>query len=762
MFQKFLYVITLCLMFILAFSTGTSAREEMSRTEQQSISAEGVEKILFRDIDFTDLTYAGEENRDSFSVIIKYTIKTDDENEFEELLSDFDLDISTSDETVTMRLIHPKYRNYGFFKRLFRHKEWRVTMDVTGPKAVDMDIDAGFSEIKTDDTSGGMEIDADFSDTICRNHKGMLKTNISFGNFDAVNLNGSFNINSDFSNVDLRLEYFADDSRASTNFGDIDIWLPANTGAEFHVNKSFAGINFNTTGTLSYEGEKGKLRILNDGGPIIDLTADFGSIAVKDNLPEYTGTVSISDADDEQDKEMEDTPSPKPVFKEGTIISITVRGTRLLAKEDVEQMLNIRKGEHYKLDDISTAVKLLKDNSRLINWASFTIDIDGNLSVRVYEVEPFTKDFDIYGSFSRVAGVGFGPRLTFNSVIGPLSELSGGTQYHWGNKEWTYNVRAEKSLFEKNRLVFGGTYRQDYESSMNWAIPAHDSYLNAFLLGIETINYYQVEGATGYISQSFSDIFTVRAEYFEEDYSSLKKHTNWSLFNHRHKKEDNPSLAKEDNPPLAFKSEGRLTGLRYSVQLRKNAFVTNTMLYLEAESTFDTRSDTLPAYTRFLGNFIYNMYFPYRHLLKLRLTGGYSDDALPDQKSFRLGGVNTLRGFAFGEIPEPPSGTNGFNYQGGGNRMLLANIDYFTGRSGDDLRFIFFGDIGGVWQKREDVDMKDLKRDLGIGIAFGGDFFTPDKSDNNAFNDSFRINWAIPVGNVPHVSQWTVNFVRAY
>ena len=92
--------------------------------------------------------------------------------------------------------------------------------------------------------------------------------------------------------------------------------------------------------------------------------------------------------------------------------------------------------------------------------------------------------------------------------------------------------------------------------------------------------------------------------------------------------------------------------------------------------------------------------------------------------------------------------------------MLLANIDYFTGQRGEDIRFIFFGDIGGVWQKGEDVDMKDLKRDLGIGIAFGGDFFTPDKSEKNTFDDSFRINWAIPVGNVPHVKIGVFNFIK--
>ncbi len=754
MIQKFSFIIIIITVFIFTVSICASAEEEMSSTEQQTISGEGVKKIRLRDIDFTDLTYMGVENRDSFSVTVKYTIKTDDKDEFEELLSDFNLDISTSDEIVTIRLIHPKNRNFSFFKRLFEHKGWRVTIDITGPKTVDIDIDTSFSKIITDETVGGMVIDANFSDTDCRNHKGMLKTNISFGNLDAVNLNGSFNINSDFSIINLGLEYLADDSQARTNFGDIDIGFPANTGAEFHINKSFGGINFHTAGSLSYEDEKDKLRILNDGGHIIDLSADFGNITVRDNLPEYTGAVSISNTNNEKSMTVESAPSQKPIFSEGTIKSITIRGTWLLAEEDVEQMLNISQGGYYKRDDISGAVNNLKNESRFINLASFSIDIDGNLSVLIHEVEPLTKDFDLYGSFSRVAGVGIGPRITFNSVIGPLSELSCGTQYHWGNKEWTYNVKAEKRLFEKNLLVLGGTYRQDYESSMNWAIPTHDSYMNAFVLGIETLNYYQVEGATGYISQSLKDIFTVRAKYFEEDYSSLKKHTNWSFFNNRHRKEDNPSLALD--------SEGRLTGICYSVLLKNGSSIMNSMLYLEAENTFDKRLDTLPAYTRFFGNFVYNTRLPYLHLLKIRLAGGYSDDVLPEQKSFRLGGLNTLRGFAFGEVPEPLSVRNGFGYQGGGNRMLLANIDYFTGRSDDDFRFIFFGDVGGVWVNRKDVAMKDLKRDLGIGITFGGDFFAPAGDDKNPFSDSFRINWAIPVGNVPHVSQWTFNFIRAY
>ena len=93
--------------------------------------------------------------------------------------------------------------------------------------------------------------------------------------------------------------------------------------------------------------------------------------------------------------------------------------------------------------------------------------------------------------------------------------------------------------------------------------------------------------------------------------------------------------------------------------------------------------------------------------------------------------------------------------------MLLANIDYFLGRD-EDFRMVVFGDVGGVWLKGEDVDARDLKRDLGVGFVFGGDFFPLENRRSDELVSGLRVNWAVPVGPEKHVSHWTVNFVRAY
>ena len=154
---------------------------------------------------------------------------------------------------------------------------------------------------------------------------------------------------------------------------------------------------------------------------------------------------------------------------------------------------------------------------------------------------------------------------------------------------------------------------------------------------------------------------------------------------------------------------------------------------------------------------MWNVQYWYDNLLKLRVAGGWSNTTLPDQRAFQLGGINTLRGFNVLDLPAKPSGETPFTSFDGGDRMFLANLDYYWG---DELSIIFFGDVGGVWNKDEAVTLKSIKRDVGIGIAFGSNFSDPVEPGEK--NSGFRVNWAVPVGNERHVSRWTVNFVRAY
>ncbi len=347
-----------------------------------------------------------------------------------------------------------------------------------------------------------------------------------------------------------------------------------------------------------------------------------------------------------------------------------------------------------------------------------------------------------------MSGLGLGPRGRITSAVAPLSEVNGYARYNWGEEDWSWGAGARRDLFG-GRLGIGGDYRWDYESGMDWAVPETESNLNELLLGYESKNYYHVESSGGYVVYSLNDRIEARADFFDNRYRSVEKVTNWSLFNR--------GDTKEPNAPLGADQPGRISGLRYSLDLHDQTSSQNFRSRFEVERSFKNGSGTGPLYTRLFVTAAWNMQYWYGDLVKFRLAGGYSPHTLPDQRSFRLGGLNTLRGYAPMSVPVHPAGETPFTIYDGGDRMFLANLDYFYGR---DIALIFFGDLGGVWRKGETVDAAGLRRDIGIGLALGGDFFTAgNESDDNA---GFRVNWAMPVGPVPHVSRWTVNFVRAY
>ncbi|HUT63017.1 MAG TPA: hypothetical protein VMZ04_03570, partial [Anaerolineae bacterium] len=604
MYLRFKYSILFAIILVFVFPFEDAFAINMSRSEDFIISTSGINKVRFENLAFTDLTFNGSEEENVFTVRFERIIKTEDVDEFEDMLSRLNLDTTSSNGIVTFRLTHPKANDFGLFKRLFKRKEWRVKITVSGPADLDFDIAASFSEVQTQSTSGTMKIDADFSETIIKNHAGKLDGSVSFGDFTCEKLDGSFDINADFSDVTIKLVNLESNSRARASFGSTDIRLPEGTGAEFYIDKSFASVDFHTSGSLTYEGEKGSRRVLEGGGPRVDLDVDFGSITVRNdqqferNVNLQTGaketvvplmagarwhyasdgdtlalkventwmenghhmatlsfdkssaspfeSIDVHETDDglyisgingrffgrdlsgvrfippklwlpyKEDSDIDggdllgivrykqvhstfetpavtktgfflysisfrDIPSydiiivpgigfasfgafklsaynkdiytpiapeimqTKPHFKEGIIHSVDIKipNRNLLSESDITKILDIREGEFYSQEDISSKVSNLKNKQKFIKSAHYTVDSEGNITVTIYEEKTLTKDWDVDASFSRVAGVGFGPELTITSLIGPFSEISGGAQYHWANREWTYKGRVE-------------------------------------------------------------------------------------------------------------------------------------------------------------------------------------------------------------------------------------------------------------------------------------------------------------------------------
>jgi len=88
---------------------------------------------------------------------------------------------------------------------------------------------------------------------------------------------------------------------------------------------------------------------------------------------------------------------------------------------------------------------------------------------------------------------------------------------------------------------------------------------------------------------------------------------------------------------------------------------------------------------------------------------------LPVQKRFLLGGLGTVRGYAYQSLLV----TDGSPDIYGGERSVLGNVEYFF-HVDDDIGITLFYDAGMVWQDRHaQVAWDALKTSTGLGVNFG-------------------------------------------
>jgi len=90
-------------------------------------------------------------------------------------------------------------------------------------------------------------------------------------------------------------------------------------------------------------------------------------------------------------------------------------------------------------------------------------------------------------------------------------------------------------------------------------------------------------------------------------------------------------------------------------------------------------------------------------VVALRAIGGIADTSLPSFAEYKVGGMNTVRGYDFGEFS--------------GDKSLVFNAEYRLPLS-DNFQAVLFADWGNTWDIGESIDVSDLKFGKGIGIRF--------------------------------------------
>ena len=90
-------------------------------------------------------------------------------------------------------------------------------------------------------------------------------------------------------------------------------------------------------------------------------------------------------------------------------------------------------------------------------------------------------------------------------------------------------------------------------------------------------------------------------------------------------------------------------------------------------------------------------------VVALRAIGGIADTSLPSFAEYKVGGMNTVRGYDYGEFS--------------GDKSLVFNAEYRLPLA-KNFQAVLFADWGNAWKIEESINLEDLKFGKGIGIRF--------------------------------------------
>lgn len=332
------------------------------------------------------------------------------------------------------------------------------------------------------------------------------------------------------------------------------------------------------------------------------------------------------------------------------------------------------------------------------------------------EYDVHTGDVDGYAAYNKVDGVVLGvkvPKKRHQELI-PNMILHGFGAYGFANDRWQFYAELDRWFFEDNVLEFGLEGHQFTDTEDNWLIENMENSLAAVLLREDFRDYYYRTGFGAHISQEIGSSLRIKVKYLADEYGAAHNNANWTLFGGDKKFRDNFWFLKNAGyPPGA----GILGGEMRSVIASGDMKMFGGDLNLSGSAEF--------AGGELAGDFNFRKYifqargsldFGRYEGLDFRLKLGSSEDHLPPQKFFTLGGISTLRGYQHKEFA--------------GRQMALLNVEYRMFSRGRSsylwfLKFVkpvLFTDIGSTHPDIfHQFKVEHYKADVGFGLVLWSD-----------------------------------------
>ena len=323
--------------------------------------------------------------------------------------------------------------------------------------------------------------------------------------------------------------------------------------------------------------------------------------------------------------------------------------------------------------------------------------------------------------YNRVQGLFIGPGIP--KFIGGKYNyftLHGFAGYGFKEKKWRYELGLDRWLFDKRnyRFEIGAKIYDLTDTRDEWLLSATENSLASFFLKDDYHDFYRRTGYEIHASQNFTIFLKGTIAYRNDDYESVSRHANWSLFNGDDKFRENPAI-----------DEGNMRSLYGELYLDTRDNIENPrrgwygLLAIETSNNSGLKSDfSFNQYTFELRRY---QTFGYKERLDIRIKIGSAEGRLPLQKQFQMGGLSTLRAYTNRSLV--------------GDRMFLANFEYNLNPRifstnffiFDELNYIIFYDIGDAWNSNrvkdekwyegfERIKLNKLKSDIGLAITLDG------------------------------------------
>jgi hypothetical protein len=413
---------------------------------------------------------------------------------------------------------------------------------------------------------------------------------------------------------------------------------------------------------------------------------------------------------------------------EGRLGSVDVEGLEGDTEARVLKVLDLRPGKPVKERDISGALARLEQ-------------VSGGAFVSTTE-PPYTIERGPEGAKltlrlrRRVAGVGLAPggpataslynrvdglnlgasaRLTlFDPVSFDHAEAYAHAAYGFASHKTRYAVGALKPFGPDRQFVVGYEYHDLTDNDDAFRGRTVEDLHGARIYFSLFEDYYRRRGHQAYAFARATSRFQVGAAWRSDDYQSLSAEAdNWILGG---KRTPNAPVAEGRMRSIlgvargAWKSDlfGSWWEERESLLLR-NPYGTRFDRDQQArvEASLEVASRGLGgdfSFRRFIGQARAARVFSPRQTLLLRGLVGVGSGEVPPQRRFFMGGLGTLRGYAWKQFA--------------GDRALLATSEYWFYPRSPWPGLVFFYDGGTAWTRRE--PRPGWKSDVGAGIDWPG------------------------------------------